>query len=62
MTTAKLMRELFINLENISDADIITEYGIEYLEFKIDTQNKIKNIRLSRLYVPVGKNSYIGVN
>ncbi len=62
MTTAKLMRELFINLENLSDVDIITEYGIEYLEFKIDTQNKIKNIRLSRLYVPVGKNSYIGVN
>ncbi len=62
MTTAKLMRELFINLENLSDVDIITEYGIEYLEFKIDTQNKIKNIRLSRLYVPVGKYSYIGVN
>lgn len=62
MNTAKLMRELFINLENLSDVDIITEYGIEYLEFKIDTQNKIKNIRLSRLYVPVGKNSYIGVN
>ena len=62
MNTAKLMRELFINLENISDADIIIEYGIEYLEFKIDTQNKIKNIRLARLYVPVGKYSYIGVN
>tara|TARA_Y100000296_G_scaffold25443_1_gene29918 strand:+ start:255 stop:443 length:189 start_codon:yes stop_codon:yes gene_type:complete len=62
MTTAKLMQELFINLENLSDVDIITEYGIEYLEFKIDTQNKIKNIRLSRLYVPVGKYSYIGVN
>ena len=62
MTTAKLMRELFINLENLSDVDIITEYGIEYLEFKIDTQNKIKNIRRSRLYVPVGKYSYIGVN
>ena len=62
MNTAKLMRELFINLENLSAVDIITEYGIEYLEFKIDTQNKIKNIRLSRLYVPVGKYSYIGVN
>ena len=62
MTTAKLMRELFINLENISDVDISTECGIEYLEFKIDTQNKIKNIRLARLYVPVGKHSYIGVN
>lgn len=61
MTTGKLMRELFIELENLSDAEIIIEYGIDYLKFKIDATKKLKQLRLARIYIPLG-NSAIGVN
>ena len=61
MSQAELMREVFISLENLSDADIITEFGIEYLNFKIDAQKAIWKLRLSRMYIPIG-NSYIGMN
>ena len=61
MTTGKLMRELFIELENLSDAEIIIEYGLDYLKFKIDATKKLKQLRLARIYIPLG-NSAIGVN
>ena len=61
MTTGELMRELFISLESLSDADIILEYGIEYLNFKIDATKKLKQLRLARIYISIG-NSYIGIN
>ena len=61
MSTGELMRELFISLESLSDADIILEYGIEYLNFKIDAQKAIWKLRLSRMYIPIG-NSHIGMN
>ena len=56
------MRELFIELENLSDAEIIIEYGIDYLQFKIDVAKKLKYLRLARMYIPIGNNSYVGVN
>ena len=63
MTTGELMRELFIELESLSDAEIILEYGIEYLNFKIDATKKLKQLRLARIYIPVTvNNSYIGIN
>ena len=62
MTTGKLMRELFIELENLSDAEIIIEHGIDYLQFKIDVAKKLKYLRLARMYIPIGNNSYVGVN
>ena len=63
MSTGKLMRELFIELESLSDAEIILEYGIEYLNFKIDATKKLKQLRLARIYIPVTvNNSYIGIN
>ena len=61
MTTGELMRELFISLESLSDADIILVYGIEYLNFKIDATKKLKQLRLARIYISIG-NSYIGIN
>ena len=61
MTTGELMRELFYNLESLSDTEIILEYGIEYLNFKIDATKKLKQFRLARIYIPIG-NSYIGIN
>ena len=61
MTTGELMRELFYNLESLSDTEIILEYGIEYLNFKIDATKKLKQLRLARIYIPIG-NSYIGIN
>ena len=61
MSHIELMRELFINLEDLSNADIIIEYGIEYLKFKLDAQKIITKIRLARIYIPIGDN-YIGVN
>jgi len=61
MTTGALMRELFIELENLSDAEIIIEYGIDYLKFKIDATKKLNQLRLARIYIPLG-NSAIGVN
>lgn len=61
MTTGELMRELFIELENLSDAEIIIEYGINYLKFKIDATKKLNQLRLARIYIPLG-NSAIGVN
>ena len=61
MTTCALMRELFIELENLSDAEIIIEYGIDYLKFKIDATKKLKQLRLARIYIQLG-NSAIGVN
>ena len=63
MSTGKLMRELFIELESLSDAEIILDYGIEYLNFKIDATKKLKQLRLARIYIPVTvNNSYIGIN
>ena len=61
MTTGELMRELFYNLESLSDTEIILEYGIEYLNFKIDATKKLKQLRLARIYISIG-NSYIGIN
>jgi hypothetical protein len=61
MSTGELMRELFYNLESLSDADIILEYGIEYLNFKIDATKTLWKLRIARLYIVVG-NSYIGIN
>ena len=61
MSTGELMRELFIELEKLSDAEIIVEYGIDYLEFKIDAARRIKEIRLARIYIPLGR-SVIGLN
>ena len=61
MSTGKLMRELFIELENLSDTEIILEYGIEYLNFKIDATKTLWKLRIARLYIVVG-NSYIGIN
>lgn len=61
MSTGELIRELFIELEKLSDAEIIVEYGIDYLEFKTDAAKRIKEIRLARIYIPLGR-SVIGLN
>ena len=61
MSTGELIRELFIELKNLSDAEIIVKYGIDYLKFKIDTTKRIKEIRLARIYIPLG-HSAIGLN
>ena len=61
MSTGELIRELFIELEKLSDAEIIVEYGIDYLKFKIDAAKRIKEIRLARIYIPLGR-SVIGLN
>ena len=63
MSTGALMRELFIELENLTDAEIIIEYGIYYLKFKIDATKELKQLRLARIYIPITtNNSHIGVN
>ena len=62
MTAGKLMVELIIHLEQLSDAEILTEYGIDYIQFMEDARINIKKIRLARrIYIPVG-NSHIGMN
>ena len=61
MTTGELMSELFWNLHPLSDVDIITEYGIDHLQFKIDATKTLKKLWLERMYIPIG-NSYIGLN
>jgi len=61
MTAEKLMVELIIHLDKLSDAEIITEYGIDYIQFMADARINIKKIRSARIYIPIG-NSYIGMN
>ena len=61
MTAEKLMVELIIHLEKLSDAEIITEYGIDYIQFMADARINIKKIRSARIYIPIG-NSHIGMN
>jgi len=61
MTAEKLMVELIIHLDKLSDTEIITEYGIDYIQFMADARINIKKIRSARIYIPIG-NSYIGMN
>jgi hypothetical protein len=61
MTAEKLMVELIIHLDKLSDAEIITEYGIDYIQFMADARINIKKIRSARIYMPIG-NSHIGMN
>ena len=61
MTTGELMSELFWKLHPLSDVDIITEYGIDHLQFKIAATKTLKKLWLARMYIPIG-NSYIGLN
>jgi hypothetical protein len=61
MSTGELMRELFYILEPLSEIDIVLEYGLPYLTFKIDATKTLWKLRLARMYVPVG-NSHIGLN
>ena len=61
MSADKLMMELIIHLAKLSDVEILTEYGIEYLQFIVDAKINIKKIRSARIYIPIG-DSYIGMN
>ena len=61
MSADKLMMELIIHLTKLSDAEILIEYGIEYLQFMVDAKINIKKIRTARIYIPIG-NSHIGMN
>ena len=61
MSADKLMMELIIHLAKLSDVEILTEYGIEYLQFMVDAKINIKKIRTARIYIPIG-DSYIGMN
>jgi hypothetical protein len=61
MTAEKLMVELIIHLDKLSDAEIITEYGIDYIQFMEDARTNINKIRSARIYIPIG-NSHIGMN
>jgi len=61
MTAEKLMVELILHLEKLSDAEIITEYGIDYIQFMADVRTNMKKIRSARIYIPVG-NSHICMN
>jgi hypothetical protein len=61
MTAEKLMVELIIHLDKLSDAEIITEYGIDYIQFMADARINIKKILSARIYIPIG-NSHIGMN
>jgi len=61
MTAEKLMVELIIHLDKLSDAEIITEYGIDYIQFMVDARINIKKILSARIYIPIG-NSHIGMN
>jgi len=61
MSADKLMMELIIHLAKLSDAEILIEYGIEYLQFMVDAKINIKKIRTARIYIPIG-NSHIGMN
>jgi len=61
MTAEKLMVELIIHLDKLSDAEIITEYGIDYIQFMEDAKINIKKILSARIYIPIG-NSHIGMN
>ena len=61
MTAEKLMVEIIIHLDKLSDAEIITEYGIDYIQFMADARINIKKIRSARIYIPIG-NSHIGMN
>ena len=61
MTAGKLMVELIIHLEQLSDAEILTEYGIDYIQFMEDARINIEKIRSSRIFIPMG-NSHIGMN
>ena len=61
MSADKLMMEVIIHLAKLSDAEILIEYGIEYLQFMVDAKINIKKIRSARIYIPIGDN-YIGMN
>ena len=61
MTAEKMMVELILHLEKLSDAEILTEYGIDYIQFMEDAKINIKKILSTRIYMPIG-NSHIGMN
>jgi len=61
MSADKLMVELIVHLAKLSDAEILIDYGIEYLQFMVDAKICIDKIRSARIYIPIG-NSYIGMN
>jgi len=61
MSADKLMIELIVHLAKLSDAELLIEYGIEYLQFMMDAKINIKKIRSARIYIPIG-DSYIGMN
>jgi hypothetical protein len=61
MTAEKMMVELILHLEKLSDAEILTEYGIDYIHFMVDAKINIKKILSTRIYMPIG-NSHIGMN
>ena len=66
MSTGELMRELFYVLEPLSEIDIVLEYGLPYLTFKIDATKKLQQLahyrKLARVYMPIGNKSFIGLN
>jgi hypothetical protein len=66
MSTGDLMRELFYILKPLSEVEIVLEYGLPYLTFKIDATKKLKQLahyqKLARVYMPIGNKSFIGLN
>ena len=64
MSEGKLIAELMSHLDKLSEAEILTDYGIEYLQFMDDARASLKKIlaaRTARIYVPIG-DSYLGMN
>mgnify|MGYP003142606133 CR=1 FL=1 len=61
MTAEKMMVELILHLEKLSDAEILTEYGIDYIHFMEDARTNINKIRSARIFIPIGDN-FIGMN
>jgi len=64
MSEGKLIVELMSHLDKLSEAEILTDYGIEYLQFMDDARVSLKKIlaaRTARIYVPIG-DSYLGMN
>ena len=61
MSADKLMVELIIYLAKLSDAEILIEYGIDYVQFMVDAKINIKKVLSARIYIPIG-NSHIGMN
>ena len=61
MSADKLMVELIVHLAKLSDAEILIDYGIEYLQFMVDAKINVKKILSARIYMPIGDN-HIGMN